>query len=348
MLTDKMQALYSAIELMIESGAFEKVYLEYIFSGLTSKHDVIMHTLIELCKRYFDSSQESHSLNYYLKGKEGTTDDIDDSERMRIRRTLDYINNNRESLYLNYCKEGIILKGLHYEKKHEISEKLKGLELNPFQFWEIANTHDLLMIKAIVNHQLKSKNFSSERFREYAKPYDDGILEIKNMYKDTDPLFASFAYFILEADYYLDFYYSIADYLIENKITPPEDLETRAKAFVGNVTIHADLFCLYPELKITSITTNNRMIILRKRIIESIINMGKSEFEIEKKKYAECLALASLLRLRILESGEIKSIASKQDWISLVETYNVYQCFDHNKQWTKGKVRIVKRLYKRY
>ena len=76
--------------------------------------------------------------------------------------------------------------------------------------------------------------------------------------------------------------------------------------------------------------------------------MGKSEFEIEKKKYAECLALASLLRLRILESGEIKSIASKQDWISLVETYNVYQCFDHNKQWTKGKVRIVKRLYKRY
>ena len=61
------------------------------------------------------------------------------------------------------------------------------------------------------------------------------------MYKDTDPLFASFAYFILEADYYLDFYYSIADYLIENKITPPEDLETRAKAFVGNVTIHADI-----------------------------------------------------------------------------------------------------------
>ena len=45
MLTDKMQALYSTIELMIESGAFEKVYLEYIFSGLTSKHDVIMHTL---------------------------------------------------------------------------------------------------------------------------------------------------------------------------------------------------------------------------------------------------------------------------------------------------------------
>ena len=40
-LTDKMQALYSAIELMIESGAFEKVYLEYIFSGrekLTRTH----------------------------------------------------------------------------------------------------------------------------------------------------------------------------------------------------------------------------------------------------------------------------------------------------------------------
>lgn len=124
MLTDKMQALYSTIELMIESGAFEKVYLEYIFSGLTSKHDVIMHTLIELSKRYFDSSQESHSLNYYLKGKEGTTDDIDDSERMRIRRTLDYINNNRESLYLNYCKEGIILKGLHYEKNMKYQKNL--------------------------------------------------------------------------------------------------------------------------------------------------------------------------------------------------------------------------------
>jgi len=88
---------------------------------------------------------------------------------------------------------------------------------------------------------------------------------------------------ILEADYYLDFYYSIADYLIENKITPPEDLETRAKAFVGNVTIHADLFCLYPELKITSITTNNRMIILRKRIIESIINMGKVNLKLKRK-----------------------------------------------------------------
>ena len=335
MLTDKMQALYSAIELMIESSDFNKGYLEYIFSGFTSKHDVIMHTLIELCKEYFDSSQESHSLNYYLKGKEGTTDDIDDSERMRIRRTLDYINNNRESLYLNYCKKGIILEGLHYEKKHEISEKLKGLKLSPFQFWEIANTHDLMMIKAIVNHQLNSKNFKSEIFREYTKQYDDEILKIKKMYTDIDPLFASFAYFILEADYYLDFYYSIANYLIENKIDAPDDLETRAKVFVGNITIHADLFFLYPELRIASITTNNRMIILRKRIIESIINMGKSEFEIEKKKYAECLALASLLRLRILESGEIKSIASKQDWISLVETYNVYQCFDHNKQWTK-------------
>ena len=63
MLTDKMQALYSAIELMIESSDFNKGYLEYFFSGFTSKHDVIMHTLIELCKEYFDSSQESHSMS---------------------------------------------------------------------------------------------------------------------------------------------------------------------------------------------------------------------------------------------------------------------------------------------
>ena len=101
---------------------------------------------------------------------------------------------------MNYCKKGIILEGLHYEKKHEISEKLKGLKLSPFQFWEIANTHDLMMIKAIVNHQLNSKNFKSEIFREYTKQYDDEILKIKKMYTDIDPLFASFAYYILEAD----------------------------------------------------------------------------------------------------------------------------------------------------
>ena len=47
MLTDKMQALYSTIELMIESGAFEKVYLEYIFSGLTSKLQTILMILKE-------------------------------------------------------------------------------------------------------------------------------------------------------------------------------------------------------------------------------------------------------------------------------------------------------------
>ena len=110
MLNDKMYAIAKTIEEVI-IHKFPVEYQLFLFEGKITLRDIVGQVLVECCKYAYDNTAERHSLNYYLKNKESSIE-IEDSERMVLKRTMDYIQEKRTIQYDVFSNRGVSLHGL--------------------------------------------------------------------------------------------------------------------------------------------------------------------------------------------------------------------------------------------
>ena len=224
MLNEKLEAVARAIEYQI-THVFPVPYLEETFSGKITLQDVVLQIIVECCKRAYDQTQETHSLDYYLGGAKSA----DVNERMVHQRTMDYIRERRKIQDESLKSAGWYIEGLTPKEMKNISDKLKGHNLNSFQFWEVRNVHDMLLVKAVVERRIGKGNFTAQKMQEYSNDYDSFFIKYASDWggDKKEPIFDFLVLFTLEWKYSFEFYFKVADKMLEAGISRPSHIKER-------------------------------------------------------------------------------------------------------------------------
>jgi len=342
-----MQKVAGTIEDVIHY-VFPEEYFSYVTSSKINLNDLVLQILVECCKYAHDMTKEKHSLRYYL----GSSIQTEDAVRMMYQRTVKYIKEHREIESEYWEKRGIHIEGLVFADKKDIQQKREGYGFNSFQFWEIMNVHDMQLVKAVVDRKITKKNFTTEQFREYAAEYDDALSAFKENFEcGNDITFNFLAMFTLEWKYSFDFYYELANEMVQNDISEIPDVARRLAAFCGMPLIDSRLLFTNPEVVSERIHTDSRMLILRRRYVHDIVTLSKSDFEDELDRFIEGIVIIFLMLNRMTYRGiPIREWfcenSDADDWESVFREYDVYQAFVANKDWSdKRKIRYIKELY---
>lgn len=347
LLNKKMYKVAATIVDVIEK-TFPPQYLNFVFSGKLTLDDVVIQTMVECCKFAYDNTAEKHSLKHYLK-----TDNLtEDYNRMAIQRVVKYINERRLSQYEYYKNNfGMDVAGLNPPDMGDIEKRLQGYSFNEFQYWEINNVHDMLLVKAIVDRRISSKNFTQKTLEAYADEYDAFCHKtMNNSQSDAKEIvFNSLAIFTLEWKYSFDFLYEIASEMEKCKVTKIPDLRRLLVVFCGVVEFTSMLSINNPVP--VSYIGESRMIIQRRRYIHDVVDKSKEKmFDAEIRKYAEGMYIVGAMITNMTYSKiPIKdwfiANTTHEDWASVFNEYNVFQAWVPNKVWTKKKVKYIKEMY---
>ena len=338
-LNDKMQGIFETIKKVI-IGALPDSYVYFLFEDKINLDDLAMQILFECCKYAYDSTSKKSSLRSYMDSPE-----LDD-ERMRYQRTVQKINDYRKKEYLMQKElSGIELAGLLPPKMEDIQEKIEGYQFNEFQYWEIKNVHDMRLVSLIADNRILSKNFTKQTFIEYANEYDQVITKMKAKSEEGSHgmVFGSLALYVLAWKYAFDFYYSIAVEMDKTGQKHIEDVERKCSLFCGPV----GLISILPQQYTGGIIhTDSRMVLIRKKYISSFLDLS----EIDELRYREALVTVSCMLMNMTYQGTnirewFVENTTIEDWASVMKTYNVFQIFVQDKNWTNKRIRYVKEIY---
>ena len=269
-----------------------------------------------------------------------------DDERMMCQRTVQKINDYRMQEYLMRKEQtGIELDGLLPPKMDDIREKIEGYQYNDFQYWEINNVHDMRLVSAIADDRIMSKNFTKQTFIDYANEYDDVIqtMKVKSKEGPEGMVFGSLALYTLAWKYAFDFYYNIAVEMDRTGLKQIEDVERKCSLFCGPVGL---ISVLPPNYTGGVIHTDSRMVVIREKYVSSFLDLS----EADETRYREALVTVSSMLMRMTYRGiNIRKWFVENttvgDWASVMETYNAFQIFVPDKNWTNKRIRYVKEIY---
>ena len=333
---------------------FPADYLTVVFDDNRIRiEDIIGQILVECCKFAYDSTEETHSLHFFLKQQYDHQKTSEDSIRMTHKRTVDYIQERRTILYNDLSNNGIIIDGLLSPNMDNISQRLEGYKFNSFQFWEICNVHDMRLVKAIVDRRISKKNFNGNMFKEYFTEYDNFVMKLLEDWDKSDEkgVFSFLAMFTLEWKYSINFYYELATEMLKSNVSEIPDIERRIYIFCGSQSVSSFLKKLDPKVLGDTIPTESRMINLRRKYIHDIVNVPKCDFELDLLRFNESLYIvAAILTKMTYQSTPIREWfilkSTKEDWLSVFRNYDVFQSFVINKDLEDlKKIRYVKNIY---
>lgn len=351
MLNEKMQSVAKSIEEVI-TKILPATYSTFVFDERNTIEEIIGQILIECCKYAHDNTAERHSLNFYMKQLD-PTGDVDDSERMMYKRTVDYINERRANLHEVLLNRGIIIEGLLSKNMDTIADRLSGYKFNSFQFWEIRNVHDMRLVKAIVERRILKKNFNNNLFKEYADEYDNTFISFlkDSGSSEENAVFSFLTMFTLECKYSFSFFYELATEMVKCKVSEIPDVRKRIGTFCSNQSVNSLLVKINPKLLGGTIDMESRMLLLRRKYIQYIVTSPEDELELDLVRFRESLFIVAAMLTRMtyqeipIREWFIQNTTSN-DWISVFRHYDVFQAFVPNKDWTdKNKIRYVKELY---
>lgn len=351
MLNEKMYAVAVAIEEVI-IRTLPISYQLFIFEGKITLKDIIGQVLVECCKYAYDITAEKHSLNYYLKNANSKTD-TEDSERMTLKRTMDYIQERRTIEYEAFLNSGVSLDGLKAHEMSNIKDRLAGYSINSFQFWEINNVHDMQLVKAIVERRISEKNFNKKKFRGYAAEYDKTILQFSNDWNGSkeNVLIDFLVMFTLEWKYSFDFFYELANEMVRCNVSEIPDMKRRIATFCRGGAINSLLLQSEPRLVGGTIHMDSRMLVSRRKYIHDIVTVPENEFETDLTRFVECLVVvANMLTQMTYRKIPIREWfiqnSTPDDWANVFRDYDIFQAFVPIKDWTDTKkIRYVKEMY---
>lgn len=334
-MTDKLMMVGNSVtRLLFES--FPKEYLSSVFSEDMGIDDLIDQIILELVKYAYDSSQEKHSIRYFL----GQLDDLEkEAAAMRYSR-LQKLANEYKNRELDFFEsQGFSVEDARPPQMQDLNEKLDGYRLSEMNFFELTNIGDLELIKAIINHRLHStKKVKNEQFRDIAVQYDKLAISLMEQSKDSDEkmVFSSLAYFTLEWKYAFDFIYQCASSMDHMGIKDPNEVFPRISILLGYRFIDS-------VLGFTS-SADSRMVGYREKLIPCFLSDDTVS-----DRYAEQLALLA----QIIEGGSIDGVPIKRwfventdiyDWASFLRGYNVFRCRNETKDYSNKIIRNMRSL----
>lgn len=339
MLNDKMHKVFETIKQVI-TGTLPDRYVDFLFEDKISLDDLAMQILFECCKYAYDSTAKKSSLRAHMVSPE-----LDD-ERMMRQRTVKKINDYRMQEYLIRKEQtGIELDGLLPPKMDDIRGKIEGYQFNDFQYWEINNVHDMRLVSAIADDKILNKNFTKQIFIEYANEYDDVVrtMKVKSEEGPEGMVFGSLALYTLAWKYAFDFYYNIAVEMDRTGLKHVENVERKCSLFCGPVGLISILPSRYTG---GVIHTDSRMVLIREKYVPAFLDLS----EMDETRYREALVTVSSMLMYMTYRGiNIRKWfienTTAEDWASVMETYNVFQIFVSDKNWTNKRVRYVKEIY---
>ena len=184
-------------------------YLFSVFSGGFQIDDFVDQVILECVKNAYDSTQEKHSLRYYL----GQLGEITDDVRMKYSRAISLSNEYRRAEIERAKDLGLNCTFETVPDMTDIQNRLEGYHLREMNFFELTNISRLELIKAVINHRISSaKKVSNTRFTEIAKEYDKSVISLmaRSHESDEEMVFNSLAYYTLEWKYAFHFLYQCA------------------------------------------------------------------------------------------------------------------------------------------
>jgi len=317
-------------------SAFNPDYLDSVFGGTIDIDDLVDQVILECIKKAFDSTEEKHSLRYYLKiNGDGFSDDI----RMRYSRLMAIVNEAKKNEV-----EFIKLFGVDVDAEsvlksmNNFSDKIDGYELSEMNFFEINNLGDLDLIKAIINHRMSDVHkIDNTRFKEIAAQYDKRILSWKELAQNDDRsmVFFSLAYFTIEWKYAFNFLYECA--LVMEKY--PELCENEVLSKINMLFGYKDFMT-----EIGHVTTDSRMVGYREKLVEDFFSFQELRYQ-----YSELLGLVTLLKEKTLIENEpvekwFIENTNINDWASFFREYDVFKYATFEKNWSNKRIRAVRKL----
>lgn len=337
--TEKMNDKILQIGSEITKFLFEAYPMEYInsvFSGRLDVDDFVDQVILECIKNAFDTTQEKHSLRYFLK-ESGDEEKID--VRMRYSRLMALVNKAKKKEIEHIQSFGIDTGGAAAPEMNDISDKLDGYQLSEMNFFEITNVGNLELIKSIINYRISSaKKISNSRFTDIANQYDKYVLSWKDRCQDGDRemVFFSLAYFTIEWKYQFNFLYTLLKEMDSSGIKEASDALNRVGMLFG--------YRQYMSALDFQVTTHSRMVGYREGLISDFIRLPEIEYQ-----YCEMLALVTTFKEELKINGlSIKDWFIQNtdihDWASFFRDYNVFKAVDFKKDWSGKHIHSIRQL----
>ena len=318
---------------------FPREYLEDVFCGRLEIDDLIDQVILECIKYAYDSTQEKHSIRYYLK-KNADEENVD--VRMKYSRLMSIVNEAKKNELVFYRQVGFDVREHEVQDMVNMPDKLEGYKLSEMNFFEITNVGELELIKAIINHRIMyAKKISNNKFKEMANQYDKYVLSWREQCKDNDKnmVFYSLAYFTIEWKYAFNFLYSCIEAMDKEGISDEDEIISKIGILLGYK-------CFCSALGF-DVAIDSRMIGYREKLIPLFLKTVSAEYQ-----YSEMLALVAWIKENIrIEDVPIKEWFIKnttlEDWASFFKEYDVFKHVPTQKNWSGKYIGIMRRLMKR-
>lgn len=175
---------------------------------------------------------------------------------------------------------------------------------------------------------------------------------LRNIETNIDVVENFLKVFILEDKYSFDFYYSISQRLLQNKLEPTKEIRDRLFEFSGTSSISSAgintgvsvLAHIYPHCQ-------NRLLTIRPNYTNIITMNTEEEFTRTVLSYHEARYIVAEIVAWMTYQGVpirqwFKKHTDEEDWQSVFLHYDIQKVIDLNKDWSNSKtIRYIKKLY---
>ena len=289
----------------------------------------IEHMLFEFCKHSYYKRLPKYPLRHFIH-----YDNTENSERMLYSRILKYEQKYKDfnySILRKYSDNDNYGEELRAKSMESMKSRKEGYELSEMDFFEATTVHDLEIVKSISECRLySSKKVSNDHFMEIFEEYDRWVQELIDRSKksDEDMIFASVAFFTFEWKYAIEYYYYLAEYMVENNINTVDFW--LIYLFTGSFRFESMLGI--------EVETDSRMIKDRIELIPLYYEKNIDELTIEylKRVFIEVLTIKSLMiTLPCTEGGQyidwFCDNVTTEDMASFFRDYDVFQIWQKKK-----------------
>lgn len=206
---------------------------------------------------------------------------------------------------------------------------------------EIETFYKLKICERILKKQIPFvKKVNISEFEDLYKEYDEHykyIIDSVNSFNSSDDeyLFVFFDFFNFEDKFSLEFVYSLADYVLKNKIS--DEVFERAKWLY-----------LDPILTPNGASCKNRSFFLRKQYIPFILKCNTKQFNERLYDYRLYIELVYSFKEYYITDEMIEGISKSECVNYLRWNYKLLSELNLNKSWEPKKIRIARKIFEKW
>lgn len=349
-MTPKMDRIYSVIIEYMEAFFPEKY--KVLLKSRVSLELIVDQIMMECCERAYDENENKQSLWAHLKAEDPDFDntDIGIAKRMRFQDKIAKMN-SRSKILSDYVRKeySFEIRDLSYDKEdgHYILNDLDYLNIG-----HLAKVPELQLKEAVLSRRVVSDKYTAKSFQDCSDNYEVEWRKLSG-YEGKDELtriINDLAKFELEWQYYFDFIYEVVCAMSKYNIKSIPDIKGRFTSFCYQPTIKPALsydpsFSFLPEVNVLS-----RAVKIRRLFINDIVRGRGNTYELAQSIFLECIYWIAYFQVAILVEDLTLaewfiSKTDKEDWMNIVDTYDINEVFVADKHWTKQKVRYAKDIY---